>query len=82
VGWSPAVPGLLATASDDFSVKLWGRPATTAVRVRHLDCGVYAPLNHDPSSQGEQERNRILYKDDGFHETSQAKKKKKNGKVK
>jgi len=35
VAWSPTVPGVLATASDDFTVKVWGRPCT---RLR-LDCG-------------------------------------------
>jgi len=25
VSWSPIVPGLLATASDDYTVRLWGR---------------------------------------------------------
>jgi len=33
VGWNPCVDGLVATASDDFSVKLWGRPTTTKVQV-------------------------------------------------
>jgi WD40 repeat protein len=28
VGWSPRVPGLLATASDDHTVRLWGRTTT------------------------------------------------------
>jgi len=28
VGWSPGVPGLLATASDDYTVRLWGRSQT------------------------------------------------------
>ena len=36
VGWCPRVRGLLATASDDFTVRLWARAGTTV----HCEGGV------------------------------------------